>query len=282
LAVTTDCTPRYCKTHPESGGRQAVVEAWRNLTAVGATPLALTNNLNFGNPERRPIMGQFVGCVKGIGAAAAALEFPVVSGNVSLYNETNGEAILPTPVIGGVGHIPDISQIAGMALPGADQSIVLIGETQGWLGSSIYLREICNGEEGAPPQVDLEAERRNGNLVREAIRSGIITACHDLSDGGLLVGLAEMALAGKLGGEIDAVPEIASHAWYFGEDQARYLCVTDTPEALLSKAEAADVTALILGRTGGDTLNLPGGITICLDSLREVHEGWLPRYMATA
>lgn len=282
LAVTTDCTPRYCMTHPESGGRQAVVEAWRNLTAVGATPLALTNNLNFGNPERRPIMGQFVGCVKGIGAAAAALEFPVVSGNVSLYNETNGEAILPTPVIGGVGHIPDISQIVGMALPGANQSIVLIGETQGWLGSSIYLREICIGEEGAPPPVDLEAERRNGNLVREAIRSRIITACHDLSDGGLLVGLAEMALAGKLGGEIDAVPEIASHAWYFGEDQARYLCITDTPEALLSKAEAADVAALILGRTGGDTLKLPGGITIFLDSLREAHEGWLPGYMATA
>jgi phosphoribosylformylglycinamidine synthase len=282
LAVTTDCTPRYCKTHPESGGRQAVVEAWRNLTAVGATPLALTNNLNFGNPERRPIMGQFVGCVKGIGAAAAALEFPVVSGNVSLYNETNGEAILPTPVIGGVGHIPDISQIVGMALPGADQSIILIGETQGWLGSSIYLREICNREEGAPPQIDLEAERRNGNFVRETIRSAGITACHDLSDGGLLVGLAEMALAGRIGAEIDAAPDMAGHAWHFGEDQARYLCVTDAPETLLSKAQNAGVAATVIGRTGGSTLILPDGVTICLDSLRDAHEGWLPGYMATA
>jgi phosphoribosylformylglycinamidine synthase II len=282
LAVTTDCTPRYCKTHPESGGRQAVVEAWRNLTAVGASPLALTNNLNFGNPERRSIMGQFVGCVKGIGAAAVALEFPVVSGNVSLYNETNGEAILPTPVIGGVGHIPDISQIVGMALPGADQSIVLIGETQGWLGSSIYLREICNNEGGAPPQIDLEAERRNGNFVRETIRSAGITACHDLSDGGLLVGLAEMALAGRIGAKIDMAPDMLAHAWYFGEDQARYLCITDTPKALLSKAQNAGVAAVAIGRTGGDKLILPGGVTICLNSLRDAHEGWLPGYMATA
>ncbi|MEC8203464.1 MAG: phosphoribosylformylglycinamidine synthase subunit PurL, partial [Pseudomonadota bacterium] len=197
LAVTTDCTPRYCKAHPETGGRQAVVEAWRNLTAVGATPLALTNNLNFGNPERRPIMGQFVGCVKGIGAAARALEFPVISGNVSLYNETNGEAILPTPVIGGVGLIEDIDATVGIGIPAPNHSIVLIGETDGWLGVSLYLRELFQGEEGAPPPIDLEAERRNGNLVRSEIQSGAIVACHDLSDGGLLVGLAEMALAGN-------------------------------------------------------------------------------------
>ena len=282
LAVTTDCTPRYCKSHPETGGRQAVVEAWRNLTAVGATPLALTNNLNFGNPERRPIMGQFVGCVKGIGAAAAALDFPVVSGNVSLYNETNGEAILPTPVIGGVGHIPDIAQIVGIALPTAGQSIVLFGETQGWLGASLYLREICRGEEGAPPPVDLEVERRNGNFVRQLIRDRRVTACHDLSDGGLLVALAEMALAGGVGAQIDHIPEIPAHAWYFGEDQARYLCATEAPEPLVTEALAAGIPALILGQTGGDTLNLHNGDTIWLDSLRGAHEGWLPEYMTEA
>ncbi len=282
LAVTTDCTPRYCKAHPETGGRQAVAEAWRNLTAVGATPLALTNNLNFGNPERRPIMGQFVGCVKGIGAAATAFEFPVVSGNVSLYNETNGEAILPTPVIGGVGLIPDISNCVGIALPASDQAIILIGETTGWLGSSIYLREICRGEEGAPPPVDLEAERRNGGFVRDQIRAGNVTACHDLSDGGLLVGLAEMALAGRMGATIKATSTLQPHAWYFGEDQARYLCTTSAADDLIARAREAGVPAMLLGRTGGDELNLPGGITICLDSLRESHESWLPDYMAKA
>jgi len=280
LAVTTDCTPRYCKAHPETGGRQAVVEAWRNLTAVGAMPLALTNNLNFGNPERRPIMGQFVGCVKGIGAAARALEFPVISGNVSLYNETNGEAILPTPVIGGVGLIDDIDATVGIGLPGPGYTIVLIGETNGWLGSSLYLRELFQGEEGAPPPVDLEAERRNGTLVRSEIRSGVIAACHDLSDGGLLVGLAEMALAGNCGIMLEPANDLPAHAWYFGEDQARYLCATETPDALLASAAKANVPATALGVTGGDTLNLPEGVTICIGSLRGSHESWLPNYMA--
>ena len=173
LAVTTDCTPRYCKAHPETGGRQAVVEAWRNLTAVGATPLALTNNLNFGNPERRPIMGQFVGCVKGIGAAARALEFPVISGNVSLYNETNGEAILPTPVIGGVGLIEDIDATVGIGIPAPNHSIVLIGETDGWLGNSLYLRELFQ-EKRAHHRRSIWRRSANGNLVRSEIQSGAI------------------------------------------------------------------------------------------------------------
>ncbi|MEE2688641.1 MAG: phosphoribosylformylglycinamidine synthase subunit PurL [Pseudomonadota bacterium] len=281
LAVTTDCTPRYCKAHPESGGRQAVVEAWRNLTAVGATPLAITNNLNFGNPERRSIMGQFVGCVKGIGTAAAALDFPIVSGNVSLYNETNGEAILPTPVIGGVGHIADIvAGVVGIALPEPGQSLVLIGDTEGWLGASLYLREICHLEEGAPPPVDLDAEQRNGSFVRARIGAGQITACHDLSDGGLLVALTEMALAGSIGVEIEYTPKMPAHAWYFGEDQGRYLCATCTPDHLLAEAKNLKVPAILIGRTGGSTLNLPNGDTICLSGLRSAHEGWLPEYMA--
>tara|TARA_Y100001934_G_scaffold7188_1_gene9643 strand:+ start:22335 stop:24539 length:2205 start_codon:yes stop_codon:yes gene_type:complete len=280
LAVTTDCTPRYCKAHPETGGRQAVVEAWRNLTAVGAMPLALTNNLNFGNPERRAIMGQFVGCVKGIGAAARALEFPVISGNVSLYNETNGEAILPTPVIGGVGLIDDINATVGIGIPGPDYTMLLIGETDGWLGNSLYLRELLQGEEGAPPPVDLEVERRHGNFVRSEIGSGNIAACHDLSDGGLLVGLAEMALAGECGVVLDHPSDGPLHAWYFGEDQARYLCATKTPETVMADAESANVSVLSLGTTGTNTLNLPEGITISIESLRENHERWLPSYMA--
>ena len=268
--------------HPETGGRQAVAEAWRNLQAVGATPLALTNNLNFGNPERSFIMGQFVGCVKGIGAAAAALEFPVISGNVSLYNETNGRAIMPTPVIGGVGHIPNIDHYVGIALPKESEYLVLIGATQGWLGCTIYLREICGMEEGAPPPVDFETERRHGKFVNTNIRGGIITACHDLSDGGLLTGLTEMVLAGDTGATIEYTPNILPHAWYFGEDQGRYLCVTPYPDKLLSSAKKFNVAALMLGQCGGDMLNIPGGHTISIELLRENFETWLPKYMAEA
>ena len=185
LALTTDVTPRYCEADPFEGGKQAVAEAWRNLSAVGAKPMALTDNLNFGNPERPEIMGQLVGCVQGIAAACKALEFPVVSGNVSLYNETNGRAILPTPTIGGVGLIDDFAKSASIAFKAADELIVLLGETKGWIGQSLYLRDICGREEGAPPPVDLMAERRAGDFVRGLIEESFVTAVHDLSDGGL-------------------------------------------------------------------------------------------------
>src|SRR4029450_11168151 len=175
LALTVDVTPRYCEADPFEGGKQAVAEAWRNITAVGGKPLALTDNLNFGNPERPEIMGQFVGCLKGIAEACRALDFPVVSGNVSLYNETNGRAILPTPPIGGGGVIDDFPKSATIAFKAEDEAILLIGETKGWLGQSLYLREICEREEGAPPPVDLEAERRNGDFVRALIAGGIAT-----------------------------------------------------------------------------------------------------------
>src|SRR5579863_9703339 len=166
LALTSDVTPRYCEADPFEGGKQAVAEAWRNLTAVGAHPLALTDNLNFGNPERAEIMGQLVGCIRGIGEAARALDFPIVSGNVSLYNETNGNAILPTPTIGGVGLIDEFTASMTLAFKAEGESILLVGETQGWLGQSLYLRDICGREEGAPPPVDLAAERRNAEFVR--------------------------------------------------------------------------------------------------------------------
>ena len=185
LALTADVTPRYCEADPFEGGKQAVAEAWRNITAVGGTPLALTDNLNFGNPERPEIMGQFVGCVRGIAEACKALDFPVVSGNVSLYNETNGSAILPTPTIGGVGVLDDFTKSATLAFKAEGEAILLIGETQGWLGQSLYLRDVCGREEGAPPPVDLIEERENGDVVRALIADGLVTAVHDLSDGGL-------------------------------------------------------------------------------------------------
>jgi phosphoribosylformylglycinamidine synthase len=258
-----------------------VAEAWRNLTAVGARPLALTDNLNFGNPERPEIMGQFVGCIRGMAEACAALDFPVVSGNVSLYNETNGKAILPTPTIGGVGLLPDVGRMATLAFKAAGEAIVLVGETRGHLGCSLYLREILGREDGAPPPVDLRAERRNGDFVRGLIAKGAVTAAHDLSDGGLLVALAEMALAGDIGAEItppERTPPV--HAWLFGEDQGRYLLTTRKADALAAAAEAAGVPARVIGFTGGDGLTVKGERSISLGELRAAHEGWLPRYMA--
>ena len=251
LALTCDVTPRYCEADPFEGGKQAVAEAWRNITAVGGRPLAITDNLNFGNPERPEIMGQFVYCLKGIGAACAALDFPVVSGNVSLYNETQGRGILPTPTIGGVGVVDDVAKTATLAFKAPGEAVVLIGETAGWLGSSVYLWLIENREEGAPPPVDLAVEKRNGDFVRGLISGGQVSTVHDLSDGGLGIALAEMAMAGKLGATIDTLPEGPAHAVLFGEDQARYLVTTGDAATLLAAAKAAGVPALKLGTTGG-------------------------------
>src|SRR2546423_2219325 len=221
LALTTDVTPRYCEADPFEGGKQAVAETWRNLSAVGAKPMALTDNLNFGNPERPEIMGQLVGCIQGIAAACKALEFPVVSGNVSLYNETNGRAILPTPTIGGVGLIDDFSKSASIAFKAADELIVLLGETKGWLGQSPYLREICGREEGAPPPVDLMAERRAGDFVRGLIEETFVTAVHDISDGGLVVAAAETALACKIGPRPHGAPAFRTQRGvWVGEEHA--------------------------------------------------------------
>src|SRR5712672_1816321 len=204
LALTADVTPRYCEADPFEGGKQAVAEAWRNITAVGGRPLAVTDNLNFGNPERPEIMGQFVGCVRGIAAACTALDFPVVSGHVSLYNETHGRAILPTPTIGGVGVLSDFTKSATLAFKATNEAILLVGDTAGWLGQSVYLRDICGREDGAPPPVDLAAEKRNGDFVRGLITRKVATAVHDVSDGGLAVALAEMAMAAGIGATLDA------------------------------------------------------------------------------
>ncbi len=282
LALTTDVTPRYCEADPFEGGKQAVAEAWRNLTAVGATPIAVTDNLNFGNPEKPDIMGQLVGCVKGIGAACEALDFPVVSGNVSLYNETSGQGILPTPTIGGVGLIDDLETAMTLAFKAAGEGIFVIGKTEGWLGSSAYLAEICDREEGAPPPVDLVAEKRNGDFVRGLIQDGFVTAAHDVSDGGLLVAIAEMAMAGRIGASVDGVPAgMPAHAFWFGEDQARYVVTIPGGQAaeMVRRAEAAGVPVTKLGKTGGDRLVLSGERPIVVEALRDRHDSWLPIYM---
>jgi phosphoribosylformylglycinamidine synthase len=280
LALTSDCTPRYCAADPERGGAQAVAESWRNITAVGGTPLAITDNMNFGNPERAEIMGQFAGCIAGMRAACLALDYPVVSGNVSLYNETNGTGILPTPVIGGVGILADASKSVGLALNSAGDTLLLIGETKGHLGCSLYLREVLGREDGAPPPVDLAAERRNGDFVRSEIAAGRVAACHDISDGGLLVAVAEMAMAGGLGAALALPAGIAPHGFLFGEDQARYVLATAAPDAVLAAAKAAGVPMLTLGRVGGDQLTLAGGNAISVTELLRLNEAWLPAYMA--
>ncbi len=283
LAVTTDCTPRYCFADPEAGGAQAVAETWRNITATGALPLAITNNMNFGNPERPRIMGQFVGCIKGMTAAAKALDYPVVSGNVSLYNETNGEAILPTPVIGGVGLIQDAAQSVGLALTEEGLSLILIGETRGHLGQSIFLRDILDRREGTAPPVDLAAERRNGDCVRMLILGGHIAACHDLSDGGLAVAVAEMAIAGGVGVVLEDAPSgVSPHAWLYGEDQARYLVAVNDEAAVLDACAQADVPAQRVGIATGRALTLPGGDTISIVELAHAQNAPLADYMAGA
>ncbi len=281
LAISTDCTPRYVEASPVEGGKQAVAESWRNVTATGAIPLAVTNNLNFGNPERPEIMGQIVGAVQGMGAACRALDSPVVSGNVSLYNETNGQPILPTPVIGCVGLLGDLDKRAGMAFASEGEAVFVAGETTGWLGCSIYQRDMAGGTRGAPPPVDLDTERRNGDFVRGSIHARQVTACHDVSDGGLAVALADMAIAGRMGAEIDHKPGIAVHAWLFGEDQARYVVTTADPDGFAAAAEAAGVPVTRIGTTGGTALTLPGAGPISVESLREAHERWLPEYMAS-
>ncbi|MQX36566.1 phosphoribosylformylglycinamidine synthase subunit PurL [Roseospira navarrensis] len=285
LAMTTDCTPRYVRADPVMGGRQAVAEAWRNLTAVGARPLAVTDNMNFGNPEKPEIMGQFVGACQGLAEACRVLDFPVVSGNVSLYNETEGRAIPPTPTIGGVGVIASLDRMATVAFKAPGEAILVVGETTvpreggGWLGQSLYLRELCNREVGAPPPVDLEHERAVGDAVRDLIEAGRVSACHDVSDGGLLVAVSEMALAGDLGATLEGLAE--TPAALFGEDQGRYVVTVpaDQVEAVL-----ADLGPLArrIGTTGGAgaaaTITL-GDASVPLSALREAHEGWLPGVM---
>ncbi|MFL5167012.1 MAG: phosphoribosylformylglycinamidine synthase subunit PurL, partial [Microvirga sp.] len=283
LALTTDVTPRYCEADPVEGGRQAVAEAWRNITAVGGRPLAVTDNLNFASPERPQAMGQLVGCIRGIGEACRALDFPVVSGNVSLYNETNGRGILPTPTIGGVGVLADCRRHATVAFKREGDAILLVGETRGWLGQSVYLREVLGREEGAPPPVDLEAERKNGDFVRHLIEARLVDTVHDCSDGGVAVAVAEMAMAGGVGAVMPECPvDLPCHAYLFGEDQARYVLAVDPDTApdILYSAASKGIPVALIGMTGADSLTLPGEDAISIAELRQAHEGWLPQYMA--
>ena len=283
LAITTDCTPRYVKADPFEGGKQAVAETWRNICAVGAKPLAITDNLNFGNPEKPEIMGQIVKAIEGIGAACDALDYPVISGNVSLYNETGGNPILPTPAIGGVGLLENIEHMTTLAFKNEGESILLIGQSEdgdGWLGQSLYLREVCEREDGAPPPVDLIQERTVGDFVRGLVCDGRVTACHDISDGGLLIAIAEMALAGGIGCTFDDEHPISSGR-LFGEDQGRYIVTANTSQAtaIQEDAEKRGIAVTAIGMSGGGAIVI-GDNKLNLVDLRALNEGWFPSYMA--
>ena len=282
IAACCDVTPRYVLADPAMGTKQAVAETWRNLICVGADPLAITDNMNFANPERPEIMGQFVGAVQGMGEACRALDYPVVSGNVSLYNETNGVGIPPTPAIGGVGLIPDISKTAGIAVKTPGDLLLLIGREEGHLGQSLYQLIITEKAEGAPPPVDLDDEIKAGNLVRSLIREGKVSAVHDCSDGGLIVAIAEMALAGGNGVELYPYEgKLPAHAAWFGEDQGRYVLATRAglAEQIAERARLLGLPARIVGKVGGTSLTLKGEAALLVDELRRLHEGWLPGLM---
>ena len=284
IAVSTDCTPRYVEADPRTGGAQAVAEAWRNLSAIGARGLAITNNLNFGNPEKPDIMAQLAQSVLGMGDAARVLDTPVVSGNVSLYNETDGRAILPCPVVGMVGTIDDVASAVGMAPRADGLTLVVIGQTpdvdDGWLGVSLYARNMAGAPNAAPPPVDLEAERRNGLFVQQQIAAGTISAAHDISDGGLAVAIAEMCIAGGLGARID-VPQTGNPiGWAFGEDQARYVVATSAADTLLAAADDAGVPAAAIGSTRGEAeLQFGNENAISVDMISDMVETTIPRLM---
>ncbi|ANY20606.1 Phosphoribosylformylglycinamidine synthase 2 [Tsuneonella dongtanensis] len=305
LAMTTDCTPRYCYADPYEGGKQAIAEAYRNLCAVGAKPLAVTNCLNFANPQRPEIMAQLTGCLEGMGDACRALDFPIVSGNVSLYNESKatggGSAILPTPAIGGVGLIDDYAKMATIGFKGEGHDIWLIGPRCGHLGQSLYVRNIRGHESGDAPEVELKLERATGRLIRSAIKNGWVSSVHDVSDGGPLVALAEMALAGGVGAEIlgaSFIQKPAEHDWLdkdvasataqlFGEDQGRYLVALAGADgdALLEEAEAQGIPFVMVGRTGGTALRLTDddapqfAFSVELTALREASDSFFRDWM---
>ena len=267
LAMSTDCTPRYCYANPYEGGKQAVAETYRNISAVGALPLAITNCLNFANPQRPEIMAQIVGCLGGMADACRALDYPIVSGNVSLYNESKatggGSAILPTPAIGGVGVLDDISKMATVGFKADGDVIWLLGQEGSHLGQSLWLREIAGREEGDAPAVDLELERQLGEQVRQLIASGTVSAVHDVSDGGLLVALTEMALAGKKGCTLSAMMNTVQA---FGEDQGRYV-LTSAPGVVVPNAVA-------IGLVGGTKV-----VEVELADLRAAHDSFFKEWM---
>jgi len=283
LAITTDCTPRYVQADPYEGGKQAVAETYRNISAVGARPLAITDCLNFGNPEKPEIMGQFALACQGMAEACEALDYPVVSGNVSLYNETNGVAIKPTPAVGGVGLMQNHELMATASFKRTGDVIILIGESFGHLGASIFAKEILGVEAGEPPLVSLGQTKKHSDFVRSLIEEGLVDSCHDLSDGGLAVALAEMCIQGQTGASIsDLSGDIPFHKWLFGEDQSRFIIAIPEQhsDVLIETAIESGIPTQKLGIVGGINLVIGGKIKILATELKSAHESWFKNYVS--
>ncbi|MBN7805043.1 phosphoribosylformylglycinamidine synthase subunit PurL [Agrobacterium rosae] len=284
LAFSSDVTPRYVEADAFEGGKQAVAECWRNITATGALPLAATDNLNFGNPEKPEIMSQLVHAIKGIGEACLALEFPIVSGNVSLYNETNGQAILPTPTIGGVGLIADWGKMARIRFAASDEVILLAGAPEGLgkhIAQSVYMRDVHGRTDGPAPHVDLAHEKKTGDFVRAIITDGLTSAVHDCSSGGLALAVAEMAMASDIGATVDAVEGYNPVLTFYGEDQGRYVLTVSQAnlETVAARAAAKDVSLVAIGKTGGSSVKLGTARSVEINELRSAHESWFPQFM---
>jgi len=280
LAATVDCTPRYCFAHPHTGGMQAVCETYRNLSAVGAEPRAITNCLNFGNPEKKEIMGQFVDVIEGISEACVALDYPVISGNVSLYNETNGVAIKPTPTIGGVGFIQDVNKSMTLSLKSSDSLLLVVGETKGHIHQSALCHDILHLKKGPPPAINLNEEKKNSFFVRELIDKKIAKSAHDISDGGIALAIAEMCMAGKMGAKIITnLIDAERVKFLFGEDQARYLIEikNEDCENVMKLAKEQEISLLQLGSTKKENLTIDE-MKISVDDLLKLNNKWFHNY----
>ena len=281
LAISTDSTPRYCSADPVEGGKQAVAESWRNITSVGALPIAITDCMNFGNPEKEEIMGQFAGVVTGMIEACEILDYPVVSGNVSLYNETNGKGINPTPAIGGIGLIENLNHFSTPHLKRDNDTVLLVGKTDGYLGQSIYAKEILNIISGLPPKVNLKNEKKIGDAIRDLININKLDTVHDISDGGFLVALTEMSISGGIGVKIHLDEKDVSPKFLFGEDQGRY--IISVPDELISDIlrilESKNIFFQKIGKTSGTKIIINDSEEIEIKSLKKIHEDWFNEYL---
>ena len=280
LAITTDCTPRYCASNAHTGGMQAVCESYRNLCSVGALPLAITDCLNFGNPEKKEVMGQIVDAIRGISDACNKLSMPVVAGNVSLYNETEGKSIPPTPQIGAVGIINNTdNQLSNKISKNNNQDIIVIGSTIGHLQCSIYAKEIAKIEKGCPPNINLDEELQHGKFILDLASLGLIDACKDLSDGGIGIALAELCIMSKVGCEIISPKSLNVNQWLFGEDQARYIIITNNSEAIMNKAKSINIEAKIIGKIKGNSFSLNNN-KISIEKITNIRNNWFHNYFS--
>ena len=280
LAITTDCTPRYCASNAHTGGMQAVCESYRNLCSVGALPLAITDCLNFGNPEKKEVMGQIVDAIRGISDACNKLSMPVVAGNVSLYNETEGKSIPPTPQIGAVGIINNTdNQLSNKISKNNNQDIIVIGSTIGHLQCSIYAKEIAKIEKGCPPTINLDEELKHGKFILDLASLNLIDACKDLSDGGIGIALAELCIMSKVGCEIISPKSLNVNQWLFGEDQARYIIITNKSEVIMNKAKSMNIEAKIIGKIKGNSFSLNNN-KISIEKITNIRNNWFHNYFS--